>query len=70
MIGFPLDRMAAQFFQMISRCYLLGSMILTSSKAYAKWANNYSHWVLAAPILDHQLHRLTTVKISGNSYCS
>ncbi|MDI9547576.1 MAG: IS21-like element helper ATPase IstB [Chloroflexota bacterium] len=66
---FPLDRMAAQFlFQLVSRRYLKGSIILTSNKSYGDWGDIFADQVLAAAILDRLLHHSTTVNIRGHSY--
>ena len=66
---FPLDRMAAQFlFQLVSRRYLRGSIILTSNKSYGERGDIFADQVLAAAILDRLLHHSTTVNIRGNSY--
>lgn len=66
---FPLDRMAAQFlFQLVSRRYLKGSIILTSNKSYGDWGDIFADPVLAAAILDRLLHHSTTVNIRGHSY--
>ena len=37
---------------MVSRCYLRGSIILTSNKSYGEWADIFADQVLAAAILD------------------
>ncbi len=66
---FPLDRMAAQFlFQLVSRRYLKGSIILTSNKSFADWGDIFAYPVLATAILDRLLHQATTLNIRGNSY--
>jgi DNA replication protein DnaC len=66
---FPLDRMAAQFlFQLVSRRYLRGSIILTSNKSYGDWGDIFADQVLAAAILDRLLHHSTRVNIRGHSY--
>jgi DNA replication protein DnaC len=66
---FPLDRMVAQFlFQLVSRRYLKGSIILTSNKSYGDWGEIFADQVLAAAILDRLLHHSTTVNIRGHSY--
>lgn len=66
---FPLDRMTAQFlFQLISRRYGRGSVILTSNKSYGEWGDIFADQVLAAAILDRLLHHSTTVNIRGQSY--
>lgn len=66
---FPLDRMAAQFlFQLVSRRYLKGSIILTSNKSYGEWGDIFADQVLATAILDRLLHHSTTINIRGHSY--
>lgn len=66
---FPLDKRAAQFlFQLVSRRYLKGSIILTSNKSYGDWGSIFSDTVLATAILDRLLHASTTVNIRGQSY--
>jgi DNA replication protein DnaC len=66
---FPLDRMAAQFlFQLISRRYQKGSIILTSNKSFGEWGDIFTDQVLASAILDRLLHHSTTINIRGNSY--
>jgi DNA replication protein DnaC len=66
---FPLDREAAQFlFQVVSRRYLKGSIILTSNKSYGDWGEIFADQVLAAAILDRLLHYSTTINIRGQSY--
>jgi DNA replication protein DnaC len=66
---FPLDRRAGQFlFQLVSRRYLKGSIILTSNKSYGDWGEIFADQVLAAAILDRLLHQSTTLNIRGQSY--
>ena len=66
---FPLDRLAAQFlFQLVSRRYQKGSIILTSNKSYGDWGDIFADQVLAAAILDRLLHFSTTINIRGQSY--
>jgi len=66
---FPLDRQMAQFlFQLVSRRYQRGSIILTSNKSYGEWGDIFSDQVLAAAILDRLLHYSTTLNIRGQSY--
>jgi DNA replication protein DnaC len=66
---FALDKRAAQFlFQLISRRYQHGSIILTSNKAYNEWGDIFPDRVLASAILDRLLHHAVTVNIRGNSY--
>ncbi len=66
---FPLDRMVAQFlFQLVSRRYLKGSIILTSNKSFADWGEIFADQVLATAILDRLLHHATTLNIRGQSF--
>lgn len=66
---FPLDRLAAQFlFQLVSRRYQKGSIILTSNKSYGDWGDIFADQVLATAILDRLLHFSTTIAIRGQSY--
>jgi DNA replication protein DnaC len=66
---FPLDRLAAQFlFQLVSRRYQKGSLIITSNKSYGEWGDIFADPVLASAILDRLLHHSTTINIRGHSY--
>jgi len=66
---FPLNRLAAQFlFQLVSRRYQRGSIIVTSNKSYGEWGDIFADQVLAAAILDRLLHFSTTLNIRGQSY--
>jgi len=66
---FSLDKRSAQFlFQLISRRYQRGSIILTSNKSYSEWGDIFSDTVLAAALLDRLLHQSLTVNIRGSSY--
>jgi DNA replication protein DnaC len=66
---FPLDRLTAQFlFQLVSRRYQRGSIILTSNKSYGDWGDIFADQVLATAILDRLLHFSTTISVRGQSY--
>jgi len=66
---FPLDKRAAQFlFQLVSRRYQKGSILLTSNKSYADWGDIFSDSVLASALLDRLLHQSVTLNIRGSSY--
>jgi len=66
---FPLDPLAARFlFQLVSRRYTKGSMIITSNKSYGEWGDVVADQVLASAILDRLLHVSTTINIRGQSY--
>lgn len=66
---FPFDERAANvFFQVVSRRYEKGAMILTSNKSYVEWGNVFGDEVLATAILDRLLHHAATFNIKGESY--
>ena len=65
----PLDRSAANMvFQLISRRYERGSVILTSNKAFSEWGSVFADDVLATAILDRLLHHCHVISINGPSY--
>lgn len=65
----PLDRAEANmFFQLVSRRYERGAIILTSNKAFSEWGNVFSDDVLATAILDRLLHHCDVLSINGPSY--
>jgi DNA replication protein DnaC len=66
---FPLDRRAGQFlFQLVSRRYPRGSIILTSNKSFADWGDIFADPILATALLDRLLHASHTLNIRGQSY--
>jgi DNA replication protein DnaC len=69
-IGYlPIDRQGANlFFQLISRRYERGPMILTSNQSFASWGDVFGDRVIATAILDRVLHHSVTINIKGNSY--
>lgn len=69
-IGYiPIDRHGAHlFFQLISRRYEKGALILTSKRGLSQWNEIFGDPVLATAILDRLLHHATTINIKGNSY--
>lgn len=69
-IGYlPIDRSGANlFFQLISRRYERGPMILTSNQSFGGWGEVFGDRVIATAILDRILHHAITVNIRGNSY--
>ena len=65
----PIDRAGANlFFQLITRRYEPGPMILTSNQSLGRWAEVFGDRVIATAILDRILHHAITVNIRGNSY--
>jgi len=65
----PLDRAEANMvFQLVSRRYERGSLILTSNKSFIEWGNVLGDEVLATAILDRLLHHADVLTINGPSY--
>lgn len=69
-IGYlPIDRSGANLvFQLISRRYERGPMILTSNQSFGSWGEVFGDRVIATAILDRVLHHAITLNIRGNSY--
>jgi DNA replication protein DnaC len=55
-------------FQLVSRRYERGSIVLTSNKAFSEWGQVFSDEVLATAILDRLLHHCDVISINGPSY--
>jgi DNA replication protein DnaC len=68
-IGYlPIDRAGANlFFQLISRRYEEGPMVLTSNQSFG-WGDVFGDRVIATAVLDRVLHHAITLNIRGNSY--
>ena len=65
----PLDRAEANmFFQLITRRYERGTMIVTSNKSFTEWGGVLGDDVLATAILDMLLHQCDVIAINGPSY--
>jgi len=69
-IGYlPIDRTGANLiFQLISRRYERGPMILTSNQSFGSWGDVFGDRIIATAILDRVLHHAITINIRGNSY--
>ncbi len=69
-IGYiPIDRQGANlFFQLVSRRYEKGSILLTSNQSLGAWGDVFGDPVIASAILDRLLHHATTINIKGESY--
>lgn len=69
-IGYlPIERLGANlFFQLVSRRYEKGSILLTSNQSLAGWGQVFGDQVIATAILDRLLHHSTIVNIKGESY--
>ena len=65
----PLERAEANLvFQVISKRYEKGSIILTSNKTFGEWGQVFGDEVLATAILDRLLHHCEVISINGPSY--
>lgn len=69
-IGYlPIERLGANlFFQLVSRRYEKGAMLLTSNQSLTGWAQVFGDQVIATAILDRLLHHSTIINIKGESY--
>jgi hypothetical protein len=62
----PLDRAEANMvFQLVSRRYERGTMIITSNKSFAEWGGVLGDDVLATAILDRLLHHCDVIFTNG-----
>jgi len=68
-IGYlPIDRQGANlFFQLVSRRYERGSIIITNQSLGA-WGEVFGDTVIASAILDRLLHHSITINIKGESF--
>lgn len=66
----PVDKKGADLlFQVISRRYEKGSLILTTNKHFKKWPEIFNNdSTLTSAVLDRLLHHAETVVIEGKSY--
>lgn len=69
-IGYlPFEPNAAHlFFQLVSRRYERGSMLITSNRAVSEWGTVFGDAVVATAILDRLLHHSHVITIRGDSY--
>lgn len=70
-IGYlPLDKLQSNLlFQVISKRYERGSLILTSNKGFGDWGSIFAgDPVIASAILDRLLHHSHVINIRGESY--
>lgn len=66
----PLDKIGADLlFQVISKRYEQGSLIITTNKPFKQWSEIFNNdATIASAILDRLLHRSEAVVIKGRSY--
>lgn len=59
---------AATLFQVVTRRYEHGSILLTTNRHIADWAQIFEDTTVAIAILDRLLHHATVIPINGDSY--
>jgi len=59
---------ADDFFEVISKRYEKGSLIITTNKAFEQWQDIFADNILASAIIDRIVHYSTIIKINGPSY--
>jgi DNA replication protein DnaC len=65
----PFEQDAAHlFFQLVSRRYERGAMLVTSNRAIGEWGSVFGDPVVATAILDRLLHHSHVITIRGESY--
>jgi DNA replication protein DnaC len=65
----PLQVDAAHlFFQLVSRRYERGAMLITSNRTVGEWGTVFGDAVVATAILDRLLHHSHVITIRGDSY--
>ncbi len=65
----PFDPNAAHlFFQLVSRRYERGSVLITSNRSVGEWGSVFGDPVVATAILDRLLHHSHVITIRGDSY--
>lgn len=69
-IGYvPVDTHGAHLlFQLISRRYEKGSIVLTSNRGFSQWGEIFGDAIIATAILDRLLHHSMVINIKGESY--
>ena len=61
-------RAAHLFFQLVSRRYEKGSLLITSNRPVGEWGTIFGDSVVATAILDRMLHHSHVLTIRGESY--
>jgi DNA replication protein DnaC len=65
----PFEPNAAHlFFQLVSRRYERGSVLITSNRAVSEWGIVFGDAIIATAILDRLLHHSHVITIRGDSY--
>lgn len=61
---------ADDFFEVVSKRYEMGSLIITTNKPFEEWATLFGDAMLAEAILDRVIHHSMVFIINGRSYRS
>jgi DNA replication protein DnaC len=65
----PMDQASANWiFQVVSRRYEKGSILLTSNRGFADWGQVFADQVVAAAIVDRLIGNASVLNIRGRSY--
>jgi DNA replication protein DnaC len=65
----PMDQESAHWiFEVVTRRYEKGSIVLSSNRGFAEWGQVFADPVVASAILDRLLHHATVINIKGKSY--
>ncbi len=65
----PLEQDAASlFFQVVSRRYERGSLILTSNRPFGSWGMIFGDTTAAAAIIDRLIHHAEIIALKGSSF--
>jgi DNA replication protein DnaC len=65
----PLEKQTAHlFFQLVSRRYERGSMLITTNQTITQWGHDFGDETIAAAVLDRVLHHSHVLIIQGDSF--
>ncbi len=65
----PMDASSGNWiFEVVTRRYERGSIVLTSNRGFAEWGQVFADPVVASAVLDRLLHHATVINIKGSSY--
>nr|QNO54717.1 hypothetical protein PDBAIGND_00023 [Methanosarcinales archaeon ANME-1 ERB7] len=59
---------ADDFFEIISKRYEKGALIITTNKSFEQWGDIFTDNILSSAILDRVVHYSTIIKINGPSF--
>lgn len=65
----PFEKQTAHlFFQLVTRRYERGSMLVTTNQTVTQWGHVFGDEMIAAAVLDRLLHHSHTLVVQGESY--